>query len=110
MQGNEPCNLQQNPYKYGAGILFRLPRRGRAMSNNTVVNKWTKFGELLGAVRPGGTEHSLLGTAIDVSSNGTTSLPASVLQDIVLKRFAEMNVPADSAAAASVPDADKSTV
>ena len=66
-------------------------------------DKFREFGkQLLDAVTPGGVEHSVLGTRIDVSPNGTTSVPTQDLKTILFKRFDEMNrsVAVDSASAA----------
>jgi hypothetical protein len=53
-------------------------------------DKSSKLSEFFNAVRPGGVARSSSGTAIDVSSNGTTTVPAHALETIILKRFAEM--------------------
>jgi hypothetical protein len=42
------------------------------------------------AFRAGGVERSTLGTAIEVSANGTTTVPPSEYQRIVFKQFADM--------------------
>jgi hypothetical protein len=56
-----------------------------------MTTKWRRFAEqLVGAVGPGGIERSTLGTAINVSSNGTGTVPASDLERIVFKRFQDM--------------------
>ena len=57
-------------------------------------SKWRRFAEqLIDAVKPGGVERSTLGTAINVSANGTSTVPTSDLERIVFKRFEEMKSP-----------------
>ena len=43
------------------------------------------------AFRTGGMERSTLDTAIEISSNGTSSVPSDQLATIVFRRFADMN-------------------
>jgi hypothetical protein len=43
------------------------------------------------SILPGGVVRSNSGTTIDVSSNGTTSVPAKDLEKIVFDRFREMS-------------------
>jgi hypothetical protein len=42
-------------------------------------------------VLPGGVVHSNSGTAIEVSSNGTSKVGAKELEKVLFKRFREMN-------------------
>lgn len=54
-------------------------------------SRFRKFAEqLVGAVKPGGVEHSTSGASINVSSNGTSTVSASALEKIVFKRFEDM--------------------
>jgi hypothetical protein len=50
-----------------------------------------KFRKFVDAFRAGGVERSTLDTAIEISSNGTSSVPSDQLAKIVFKRFADMN-------------------
>ena len=50
-----------------------------------------KIGEWLGNVAPGGVMRTRSGVKLNVSSNGTTSIPASSLENIIFKRFEEMH-------------------
>ena len=59
---------------------------GRSMS--------TKFRDFLQVFTPGGVVHSDSGADINVSAEGTSSVPAGALKDVVFKRFKEMNVAA----------------
>jgi hypothetical protein len=49
-----------------------------------------KFRKFLDAFRAGGVEQSTLGTAIEVSANGTTTVPPSEYERLVFKQFADM--------------------
>jgi hypothetical protein len=53
------------------------------------------------SVTPGGVEHTTLGTSINVSSNGTSTVSSSneQLAKVVFKLFEEMNAPGEQAAA-----------
>ena len=67
-------------------------------------SRLAKIGEWLGSAAPGGVVHTDSGVTLHVSSNGTTSVPASSLEAIVFKRFEEMHAakPATAAAVATV--------
>jgi hypothetical protein len=49
-----------------------------------------KFRKFFDAFRAGGIEQSALGTAIEVSANGTTTVPPSEYERLVFKQFADM--------------------
>jgi hypothetical protein len=49
-----------------------------------------KFRRFLDAFRAGGVERSALGTPIEVSANGTTTVPPSEYERLVFKQFADM--------------------
>jgi len=49
-----------------------------------------KFRKFLDAFRAGDVEQSTLGTAIEVSANGTTTVPPSEYERLVFKQFADM--------------------
>ena len=54
-------------------------------------DKLAKISEWLN-VAPSGVVHAPGGVVINVSSNGTTSIPAGSLEDIIFKRFEEMHL------------------
>ena len=69
-----------------------------------------KIGEWLGNAGPGGVMRTRSGVKLNVSSNGTTSIPASSLEGIIFKRFEEMHAAkpaADAPAATPAVAADK---
>jgi hypothetical protein len=49
------------------------------------------FRKFVDAFRADGVERSTLDTAIEISSNGTSSVPSDQLATIVFTRFADMN-------------------
>lgn len=49
------------------------------------------FRKFVDAFRAGGVERSTLDTAIEISSNGTSSVPSGQLATIIFRRFADMN-------------------
>jgi hypothetical protein len=51
----------------------------------------TKFRDFLQVFTPGGVVHSDSGAAINVSANGTSTVPASELKEVIFKRYREMN-------------------
>jgi hypothetical protein len=55
------------------------------------ANMSEKFRKFVDAFRTGGVERSTLDTAIEISSNGTSSVPSNELAKIVFRRFADMN-------------------
>jgi hypothetical protein len=55
------------------------------------ANMAATFRKFVDAFRAGGVERSTLDTAIEISSNGTSSVPSDQLATIVFKRFADMN-------------------
>jgi hypothetical protein len=61
-------------------------------------SKWRRFAEqLVDSVKPGGVERSTLGTSINVSANGTSTVTTSDLERVVFKRFDEMRSPVSRA-------------
>jgi hypothetical protein len=65
-------------------------------------SKSTKFMDFFQGVLPGGVVRSDSGTAINVSSNGTSTVPAKELEKVIFKRFGEMKV-TDLSKPASLP-------
>jgi hypothetical protein len=62
------------------------------------VSPWDRF--RLWSVLPGGMVRSTLGTAISVSSNGTSTIHPPDLEGVVFRRFREMRAAAEQAIAA----------
>ena len=60
---------------------------------------------VLNAITPGGVELSIQGTTINVSANGTTSVPPKDLKNILFKRFEEMNRSAETSSGQSAAKA-----
>jgi hypothetical protein len=60
-----------------------------------IKSKWRVWN----GITPGGIEHSTLGTSINVSSNGTSSISATDLEKVIFKRYQEMNEVGTEAAA-----------
>jgi hypothetical protein len=54
-----------------------------------LLKSWGR--SVVDAVSPSGVEHSVFGTAINVSRNGTGSVPAKELESVLFKRFEEMH-------------------
>ena len=61
------------------------------------ASKFGAFADYLSSPGPRGVVHSNSGTVIDVSANGTTSVPAKELGKILFRRFAEMSAAAEAA-------------
>jgi hypothetical protein len=81
---------------------------GLAPVRTGMSSKWRRFAEqLVGAVKPGGVERSTLGTSINVSSNGTSTIPARDLERIVFKRFEDMRFRERRIAKESAPSASE---
>ena len=70
------------------GSLWHSIRQARMAGDAAVTEKFRRFFD---AFRTGGMERSALNTAIEISSNGTSSVPSDQLAKIILKRFADMN-------------------
>ena len=51
-----------------------------------------KFKDFFNGVTPGGVVRSNSGATINVSSNGTSTVPARELEQIIFKRFDEMTL------------------
>jgi hypothetical protein len=60
--------------------------------------KYTIFGNVFHSLLPGGVVRSDAGTVINVSSNGTSTIPAQELEKVIFKRFDEMKLIDPSAA------------
>jgi hypothetical protein len=65
-------------------------------------NKSTKFVDFFQGILPGGVVRSDAGTAINISSNGTSTVPAKELEKVIFRRFGEMKV-ADVSKGVSLP-------
>jgi hypothetical protein len=66
-------------------LIRRIGRQGIG------ANMPETFRKFIDAFRAGGVERSTLDTAIEISSNGTSSVPSDQLATIVFRRFADMN-------------------
>ena len=60
---------------------------------------------VINAITPGGVEKSAQGTTINVSANGTTSVPPKDLKNILFKRFEEMNRSTKTSSSQNTPKA-----
>jgi hypothetical protein len=65
--------------------------------------KVTRFLDYFQGFLPGGVVRSDAGAAIHISANGTSTVPAKELQEIIFKRFDEMKVTDPSKGAAELP-------
>jgi hypothetical protein len=79
-------NSHRTEYIYRVSVVFC--RQPRTAGDPLMTEKFRRF---LDAFRTGGTERSTLNTAIEISSNGSSSVPSDQLAKIVFKRFADMN-------------------
>jgi hypothetical protein len=95
--------------------LYSTPAVARISRVNAVLKKGLKPDAekvsprdrfRLWSVLPGGIVRSALGTAISVSSNGTSTINPPDLEGVVFRRFREMRAAAEQAIAAPTkPDA-----